>query len=82
MSVGKVVVFFGSLLQYLAKNMPLLVQQNFGIFCKNLFSAILQLKKNKLDGGDWEWQISSNSSSSMLTGSVAAPLKIEIYWKI
>ena len=82
MSGGKVVVFFDSLLQYLAKNLPLLVQPNFWIFCKNLFSAILQLKKNKLDGGDWEWQISSNSSSSMLTGSVAAPLKIEIYWKI
>ena len=48
LSVGKVVVFFSMFLQYMAKNMALLVQLFLrDFFGQNPFSAILRLKNKK-----------------------------------
>ena len=43
--------FLAGLMQYLAKNMVLLVQILGGKNCQHLFSAILRLKTTKFEGG-------------------------------
>ena len=49
LSGGKVVVFLQVSLQFLVKNIALLVKKNFGInfVCQNPFSAILRLKTER-----------------------------------